>query len=165
MGTPTGADPHPTGGGIVVGVDGSPASLAALRWAVREGSARGLTVQAVTAWHFPVPSTVGNVATVDDRHPVIAAEEILASALAAAGVADDNKAVSTIPVEGHPAEVLMQLAEQADLLVVGSRGHGRIFGALLGSISQYVASRAACPVVVITPIAHTASRRARSEQR
>lgn len=162
MGAPNGVDPRPPAGGIVVGVDGSPGSLAALRWAVREGSLRGLAVQAVTAWHFPVPSTVGNVATVDARHPVIAAEEILAAALAEAGVAADNTTVTTTPVEGHPAEVLMQLAERADLLVVGSRGHGRIFGALLGSISQYVASRAACPVVVITPVATTAGRRFRS---
>ncbi|MDN5916476.1 MAG: universal stress protein [Pseudonocardia sp.] len=163
MAAPNGADPRPQAGGVVVGVDGSPGSLAALRWAVREASERGQTVQAVIAWHFPVPSPVGNVATVDERHPVIAAEEILASALVEAGVADDNAMVTTTPVEGHPAEVLMQLAERADLLVVGSRGHGRIFGALLGSISQYVASRAACPVVVITPDA-VAGRRSRARR-
>jgi hypothetical protein len=48
----------------------------------------------------------------------------------------------------------MQQAERADLLVVGSRGHGGIFGALLGSVSQYLAAHAACPVVVIKPVAN-----------
>ncbi|MDN5918088.1 MAG: universal stress protein [Pseudonocardia sp.] len=61
MATPDGADPQPQAGGVVVGVDGSPGSLAALRWAVAEASERGQTVQAVTAWHFPMPSPVGNV--------------------------------------------------------------------------------------------------------
>lgn len=159
MSTSDGADPLPRPGGIVVGVDGSPGSLAALRWAVAEGTTRGRMVQVVTAWHFPVPSTVGNVATVDTRHPVIAAEETQAAALTEVGVADDDPSVTTTLVEGHPAEVLMGLAERAELLVVGSRGHGRIFASLLGSISHYVAARAACPVVVITPAATTAGRR------
>ena len=69
--------------------------------------------------------------------------------------------MTTAPVQGHPAEVLMQQAERAELLVVGSRGHGRIFGALLGSVSQYVAGHAACPVVV-KPLAHQHGRRSRA---
>jgi nucleotide-binding universal stress UspA family protein len=91
------------------------------------------------------------MATVSDSHPVVAAEEVLVSALADAGVAADDNRVTTTPAEGHPAEVLMQKAAGAELLVVGSRGYGRIFGALLGSVSQYVAAHAACPVVVIKP--------------
>jgi len=158
MATPTGAAPHSPGAGIVVGVDGSPGSIAALRWAVREASTRGLAVHAVTAWEFPVESTFGDMRTVGDFHPVVAAEKILVSALADVGIAADNESVTTAPVEGHPAEVLMQLAEGAQLLVVGSRGHGRIFGALLGSISHYVAAHAACPVVVIKPITNVAGR-------
>jgi nucleotide-binding universal stress UspA family protein len=136
----------------VVGVDGSPGSLAALRWALREGVSRGLQVHAVTAWEFPVELSFGAMATVRDSHPVVAAEEILVSALAGAGVAADDDRVTTTPVEGHPAEVLMEKAARAELLVVGSRGYGRIFGALLGSVSQYVAAHAACPVVVIKPV-------------
>ncbi len=111
-----------------------------------------MAVHVVTAWEFPVESTFGDMATAGDFHPVIAAEEILVSALADAGVAADDDGLSTAPVEGHPAEVLMQQAAAAQLLVVGSRGYGRIFGALLGSVSQYVAAHAACPVVVIKPV-------------
>jgi nucleotide-binding universal stress UspA family protein len=96
--------------------------------------------------------------TVGDFHPVVAAEKILLSALADAGVAVDDPTVTTAPVKGHPAEVLMQMAKRAELLVVGSRGHGRIFGALLGSVSHYVAPHAACPVVVIKPVANRSGR-------
>ena len=163
MTVPTGLGRHRPVGGIVVGVDGSAGSLAAFRWAVHEASARGLQIRAVIAWEFPLESTFGDVATADDNfHPVVAAEEILVSALAAAGVAADDEAVTTTPVQGHPAEVLMQQAKDAELLVVGSRGHGRIFGALLGSVSQYVAAHAPCPVVVITSIADQNGRRLRS---
>jgi nucleotide-binding universal stress UspA family protein len=154
----SGASPTSPAGGMVVGVDGSPGSLAALRWAKREGYVRGRRVHAVTAWEFPVESTFGDMATVGDFHPVIAAEEILLAALADAGVTGDDETVTTAPVEGHPAEVLMKKAEGAELLVVGSRGYGRIFGALLGSFSQYVAARAPCPVVVIKPATTRTSR-------
>jgi nucleotide-binding universal stress UspA family protein len=152
MATPTGARQQGSPGGIVVGVDGSPGSLAAFRWALREGASRGVQVHAVTAWEYPVELTFGAMATVSDSHPVVAAEEILVSALADAGLAADHDGVTTTAVEGHAAEVLMQKAARAELLVVGSRGYGRIFGALLGSVSQYVAAHAACPVVVIKPV-------------
>jgi nucleotide-binding universal stress UspA family protein len=98
----TGASLTSPAAGIVVGVDGSPGSLAALRWAIREGYVRGMRVHAVTAWECPVESTFGDMATVGDFHPVIAAEQILLAALADAGVAGDDETVTTAPVEGHP---------------------------------------------------------------
>jgi nucleotide-binding universal stress UspA family protein len=145
----SGASPTSRAGEIVVGVDGSPGSLAALRWAIREGYVRGMREHAVTAWEFPVASTFGDMATVGDFHPVSAAGEILLAALADAGVAGDDETGDHGAGGGAPAEVLMKKAEGAELLVVGSRGYGRIFGALLGSVSQYVAARAPRPVVVI----------------
>lgn len=161
MAAPNGAGAHALAGRIVVGVDGSPGSLAALRWALREASARNLLLHAVTAWEFPTVSTFGDMATIDDFHPVVAAEEILVSALADAGVEADGEKVTTAPLEGHPAEVLMQVASGAALLVVGSRGYGRMFGALLGSVSHYVAAHAACPVVVIKPVTSRPGHRSR----
>ncbi|MCE3556083.1 universal stress protein [Pseudonocardia sp. RS11V-5] len=152
MAASSGADLRAQRGRIVVGVDGSPGSLAALRRAVREASGRRLAVHAVTAWDFPVESTFADTATVGEVHPLVAAEGILVSALVDTGVAADDETVMTALIKGHPAEVLMQIAEGADLLVVGSRGHGTIFGALLGSVSHYVAAHAACPVVVIKPV-------------
>jgi len=140
MAIPTGAGPPPPGRGIVVGIDGSPGSLAALRWAIRQASARGRAVHAVTAWEVPMESTFGDMATIGECHPAIAAEQILVTAAADAGTAGTHVTVTIPPVQGHPAEVLMQQAERAELLVVGSRGHGRTFGALLGSVSQYLAA-------------------------
>ena len=154
----SGASPTSPAGGIVVGVDGSPGSLAALRWAIREGYVRGMRVHAVTAWEFPVASTFGDMATVGDFHPVSAAGEILLAALADAGVAGDDETGDHGAGGGAPAEVLMKKAEGAELLVVGSRGYGGIFGALLGSASQYVAARAPRPVVVIRPATTRTSR-------
>jgi nucleotide-binding universal stress UspA family protein len=148
MAIPTGAGPRTPRGGMVVGVDGSPGSLAALRWAIREASTRGRAVHAVTAWEVQMESTFGAMATVGDFHPVTGAERILVAALADA---DADVSVTTAPVKGHPP-----------LLVVGSGGHGRIFGALLGSVSQYLAAHAACPVVVIKPLANQHGRRSRA---
>jgi nucleotide-binding universal stress UspA family protein len=138
MAAPSGADPQVLVGRIVVGVDGSPGSLAALCWALREASSHGLAVHAVAASEYPIDSSVGDTATVGDSHPVLTAEEVLVSALADAGVTADDPTVTTASLEGHPAEVLMRMASAAELLVVGSRGHGRIFGALLGSVSHYL---------------------------
>lgn len=141
----------PPAGDIVVGVDGSPGSLAALRWALTEASTRGLSLQAVTAWEFPTESTFGAMVTVGDFHPVVAAEQTLATALADTGISAADETVTTAAVEGHPAEALLQASAHAQLLVVGSRGHGHLIGLLLGSVSQYVAAHAPCPVVVIRP--------------
>jgi nucleotide-binding universal stress UspA family protein len=99
---PTCAGPRSTMGGIVVGVDGSTGSLAALRWAIRGASARGEAVYAVTAWEVPMESTFGDVATIGDFHPVTGAERILVAALADAGAADADVTVTTARSRGTP---------------------------------------------------------------
>ncbi|MEO5709812.1 MAG: universal stress protein [Nocardioidaceae bacterium] len=139
---------------IVVGVDGSPGSVLALEWAVREAGQRGATAHAVMAWEHPQPYAANVWGLGMD--PALDIQEALASAAAAeaariageVGEAQDM-VVTSAAFEGHPATALLQAAQDADLLVVGSRGHGGFVGALLGSVSQHVVCHASCPVVVV----------------
>jgi len=133
---------------IVVGVDGSPSSKAALRWAVRQAERTGAVVEAVTAWWYP--TGYGMAPTSDWAVDLErTAEKTLVEALAeVSGVAPDV-VVSPRVAEGHPADVLLRAARGADLLVVGSRGHGGFAAALLGSVSQHCTQHAPCPVLVI----------------
>ena len=133
---------------IVVGVDGSPSSMAALRWSILQAELTGCAVEAVTAWRFP--SSYG-FAPVTDRAADFEgdARKILADALNDVSSVEPDVVVRSSVVEGHPAEVLVRAARRADMLVVGSRGHGGFTGALLGSVSQYCVHHAPCPVLVI----------------
>lgn len=139
---------------IVVGVDGSPGSTAALEWAVREAGQRGASVHAVMAWEQPqnyAPNVWGlGMDPSLDLHQQLASAAAAEAARVAAEVGEGQDIVVTsTAVEGHPALALLHAAEEADLLVVGSRGHGGFVGALLGSVSQHVVCHAPCPVVVV----------------
>ena len=133
---------------IVVGVDGSPSSMAALRWAILQAELTGCAVDAVTAWRLP--SRYG-FAPVTDRATDFEGDagKILADALNEASSVEPDVIIRSSVVEGHPAEVLVRAARGADMLVVGSRGHGGFTGALLGSVSQNCVHHAPCPVLVI----------------
>ena len=133
---------------IVVGVDGSPSSMAALRWAILQAELTGCAVEAVTAWRLP--SSYG-FAPVTDRATDFEgdARKILADALNEVSSVEPDVVIRSSVVEGHPAEVLVRAARGADLLVVGSRGHGGFTEAVLGSVSQYCVHHAPCPVLVI----------------
>ena len=144
------ADVTKNGPRIVVGIDGSPSSRAALRWAVRYADLTGGTVDAVTAWR--VPSTLASYPWVsldetDSLHEDALKE--LDAVIKADVEADDRHLVSAEVVNGHPAEVLLHAAADADLLVVGSRGHGRFAEALLGSVAQHLVHHAHCPVLIV----------------
>lgn len=136
---------------VVVGVDGSPSSLAALRWAYAEAAAHGAELCAVMA-AVPPPVTVSaGMPRVTNVAPRDTAERTLEDAVRA--VVGDAPAV---PVErsvvaGSPAKVLLDMSADADLLVVGSRGIGGFAGLLLGSVSQQVTQHGRCPVVVVRP--------------
>jgi nucleotide-binding universal stress UspA family protein len=142
-------------GRVVVGVDGSELSVAALRWAADEARLRGATLVAVHAWTFVPPAAVGEpgviptaaVTLMDD----LDMQRTGASALLDQALADvpADVTVERLAGEGSPAEVLVSASEGADLVVVGSRGRGGLKSALLGSVSQHVASHAACPVVIV----------------
>jgi nucleotide-binding universal stress UspA family protein len=132
-------------GRIVVGVDGSPTSLAALRFAHRQARLTGAELHAVTTWAYPLSFDD----PVDPTDWQANAETILDTALGEALAASDAAGVLRHVAEGHPAGVLLASVEAADLLVVGSRGHGGFAGMLLGSVSQHVAAHSPCPVVVV----------------
>jgi nucleotide-binding universal stress UspA family protein len=140
---------------IVVGVDGSPGSRAALRWAVRQAALGSGIVDAVMAWQ--ISAELQSFA----RTPVYAEEPGEVAAFAAdakksleAVVSDevqpaDSQRVTSRVVNGHPAEVLLEASVGAALLVVGHRGHGAFADALLGSVGQYCVQHAQCPVLVM----------------
>lgn len=134
---------------IVVGVDGSEESKEALRWALEEARLRGADVLAVRAWHRYAIAPA--YAMPEDFEPG-ALERTTASLLSevVSEVAGESPEVTIeeVVAEGPPASVLVEAAEGADLLVVGSRGHGGFVGLLLGSVSQQCAHHAPCPVLI-----------------
>ncbi|MBP2328795.1 nucleotide-binding universal stress UspA family protein [Kibdelosporangium banguiense] len=139
---------------IIVGVDGSTVSIAALRWAIDEAIRRGVTVTAVNAWHSD-PAAAGlnrlDLIQLRPRSEVLEAQrELLANAVNQAG---HTVEITELLLEGQPGPALVQAAAEADLLVVGSHGYNRLYEALLGSVSSYCVHHSPCPVVVI-PDAH-----------
>jgi nucleotide-binding universal stress UspA family protein len=137
---------------IVVGVDGSPTSKLALRWALTQARLTGATIDAVIAWEYPEAMT-GNfwIANLVDDQPGFdaMAEKELAAAISETAGPDPDVTINPVVIRGYPAEVLIDAAEGAGLLVVGSRGRGGFASALLGSVSQHCAHHATCPLVII----------------
>jgi nucleotide-binding universal stress UspA family protein len=131
---------------IVVGIDGSPASLSALEWAAREAELRDSLLEIVAAWEWP--TSFGWVTIPQGYDPAADTEKVLEPILSALRVAHPRVVVQWKIVEGHPAPVLIKESRGADLLVVGSRGHGEFLGMLIGSTSEHCVANAACPVVV-----------------
>jgi nucleotide-binding universal stress UspA family protein len=141
--------PQPGSGRIVVGVDGSVHSQEALRWAIGQARLTGQPVEAVTSWSIPVDYGIGGAGAISAYDWEGAATDTLKDTVAHVVEPPDADRVSQRVVMGHPARVLLDAAEDAALLVVGSRGRGGFTGMLLGSVSQHVVARAACPVVVV----------------
>jgi nucleotide-binding universal stress UspA family protein len=137
---------------IVAGVDGSASAREALRWAIRQAELTSASVDAVTAWEYPAAYGgygMAPVGVADDVDFAGFAEKTVTEEVAAAAGPDSPVAVRTQVAEGSPAGVLLAAAEGADLLVVGSRGHGGFAEALLGSVGQHCVHHARCPVVVV----------------
>jgi nucleotide-binding universal stress UspA family protein len=137
---------------IVAGVDGSDSSLGALRWAIRQAGLTGATVHAVAAWHYPAATggygwaPVGAEQSYDFKEIT---EKTLADAISSTLDPGSDVRVHAQVVEGNAAQVLIDASAGADLLVVGSRGHGGLTEALLGSVSQHCVHHAPCPVVIV----------------
>jgi nucleotide-binding universal stress UspA family protein len=140
------AAPH-----VIVGVDGSAESVEALAWAAGYAAATRATISAVHAWHYPAAGPVPA-----GRAPQSITDEVRAHMQAVLDAALTEVFGTTAPdrvdtkvAYGHPAMVLVNEAEGADLLVVGNRGHGQFHGMLLGSVSIHCVTMAGCPVVVV----------------
>jgi nucleotide-binding universal stress UspA family protein len=133
---------------IVVGVDGSASSMAALRWAIRQAKLTGSSVDAVIAWHLPAGY---GMAPMGDRAVDFEgdAKQTLVGALNEVGGTEPEVLVRPSVVQGRTADVLVRAARGADLLVMGSRGHGEFTSALLGSVSHFCVHHASCPVLMI----------------
>ncbi len=142
---------------IVVGVDGSETSQAALHWAAEEARLRDTSLVAVYAWSFIPPQPIGDpgllampagdiAGQIDAESEV--AREVLADALANA-LPGEAQAVEQKLVEGDAGEALVAESTSAELVVVGSHGRSGLKAALLGSVSRHVVSHAVCPVVVV----------------
>jgi nucleotide-binding universal stress UspA family protein len=133
---------------IVVGIDGSDASKAALDWAVREAALRNARVRAVgvvDAQMVPSAPLVGLVKGDLVGGMREAVQDAVAQAKQVDGAVPFEREITT----GHPARALIDLSQDAELLVVGRRGHSPLAGLLMGSVASQVSAHADCPVVVI----------------
>ena len=130
---------------IVVGIDGSGPSLAAMEWAARQAEFTGSALETVIVWQ--VAMSYGSAMPVAD--PGAEARKVLDSAVGDLQKAHPQVEIRSSVVEGIPAQVLVEASNDADLLVVGSRGHGEVAGLLIGSVSEHCVTHAHCPVLVM----------------
>ncbi|BAL89604.1 hypothetical protein AMIS_43840 [Actinoplanes missouriensis 431] len=136
---------------IVVGVDGSPGSRKALAWAAAEAATHGTELIVLNVWEHTLLPPAGSVSVSERYVPEQSqrtADELLQVIKEELG---EQPAVLVQPVvkQGRPAKVLIEESADADLLVVGERGHGGFAGLVLGSVSQHVSAYAKCAVVVV----------------
>jgi nucleotide-binding universal stress UspA family protein len=136
---------------IVVGVDGSPHSIAALRWALEEAAERSDEVTAVLCWQLPsVPGAF-------DRDELERGyQELLVSTVSRAAPAP-RVSLRTLTTQADPVQGLVTAAKDARLLVLGARSRSPVAGLMLGSVSQACAAAAACPVVLVKDTGNTGS--------
>jgi nucleotide-binding universal stress UspA family protein len=130
---------------VVVGIDGSPGSKKALRWACDYVDAVGGELDLVGVWTQKVTYGLPPVTMTYDPRP--AHEAQLQEARSVATLAPERLVTET--VQGAPGPALVRRAKDADLLVVGARGLGGISGMLLGSVSTYCVHHSSVPVVVV----------------
>ena len=128
---------------IVVGMDGSAGSREALQWAVAHAELSGAAVQAVMAWQLP------EVYSMASRDYEADARFELQTAIESALGPDQRSHVTSQVVAGRPGHVLVDASRNAQLLVVGSHGHGELIGKFIDSVSAHCVYHAGCPVVVV----------------
>jgi len=133
---------------LMVGVDGSPSSVEAVEWAAGQAERTGAVVELVLAWQFPAGYGAA-LSIPSDWDPAADGQGILDKVLAPVQAGHPDVSFRSTVVEGHPSQVLEARSDQADLLVLGCRGHGDLTGMLLGSVSEYCVVHARCPVLVV----------------
>ena len=136
---------------IVVGVDGSPGSRKALTWAAVEAGDHGADLVVINVWEHTLMPPAGSV-SVSERYvpdPSQRTADDLLQVIKDELGEEPPVVVQPQVKQGRPAKVLIDESVDADLLVVGTRGHGGFAGLVLGSVSQHVAAYAKCPVTVV----------------
>ena len=135
---------------IVIGLDGSPASIAALDWAYEQALLAGAELTAVHGWIYPYPGQRTVVSSARAQMQLDATEQLKTS-LESLGVLLSSGPIQVHSrlVEKSAVDALLDEANDADLVVIGSRGRGAVRSTLLGSVSHSVAQHANCPVVII----------------
>ena len=138
---------------IVVGVDGSDGGARALTYAAREAGLRKARLLIVSAWEVPSTVYAGGLAPALDQETIDGfsegAKQVVQKAIAQAKELEPSVDTEGRVAEGQAAEVLLQEAKEADLIVVGNRGLGGFSSLLLGSVSHQVVQHAPCPVTVV----------------
>jgi nucleotide-binding universal stress UspA family protein len=133
---------------VVVGIDGSQASYGALEWAAAEAARTGAILEAHASYG-------SDYLFVSSQEVEAAMRKVLDQAANHVAIFAPGVSLRSFTHEELPAKILIKASKGADLLVVGSRGHGGFSGLLLGSVSQQCARHAHCPVVIV-PLAEAA---------
>jgi nucleotide-binding universal stress UspA family protein len=131
---------------VVVGIDGSPASLAALEWALRYASMSRSSVDVVAAWDWHINVSLAPIAP--DFAPEISAEQVLDCVILQKRAEHPELQIDGRVVQGNAASVLEDASKGAALLVIATRGHRELAGLLIGSVSEHCVTHAQCPVLV-----------------
>jgi nucleotide-binding universal stress UspA family protein len=137
---------------IVVGIDGSDQSQAALHWALTEAKVREARIRAINVWNYDLGygSDVAPMSMLEPAAMEKAARTTLDVAVDVVVAGFDNPPlVERVVSMGSASHELLEEGKRADLLVVGQRGHGGFLGLLLGSVAHQVTHHATCPTVVI----------------
>jgi len=138
---------------IVVGVDGSPDARRAIQWAINHARPTD-SIDLVHTWEQPVIAAEAGMAIDPSALSESAAAVLERELHLLLGTHRDLPPLNMRPIQGHPGQALLEAAKDADLLVVGTRGHGGFTGLLLGSTSTYLAHHARCPLVIVPATPH-----------
>ncbi|HYK32024.1 MAG TPA: universal stress protein [Streptosporangiaceae bacterium] len=130
---------------IVVGIDSSPHSIAALHWALRHAERLSGEVLALFCWQMPFYGVPGGF----NRDELEERAKALLRQTVAVAAPDPSVPLLTVVAEGDPTEALIEASKNANLLVVGTRGRSQFAGLMLGSVSQGCSAHAYCPVVLV----------------